>query len=85
MANDTQLAVAKSESSIRPEPSPANAGDNFAEGKITLAPDCALCWLRDSCPDAQPGAFCTMWTSREPAPKEPDPNDQWRRGEDVFF
>lgn len=49
------------------------------------APDCALCWLRDSCPDAQPGAFCTMWTSREPATKEPDPNDQWRRGEDVFF
>ena len=28
--------VAKSESSIRPEPSPAEAGDNFAFGKITF-------------------------------------------------
>ena len=48
-------------------------------------PDCEHCWLRRSCPDAEPGQFCTMWTSREPKPREPDPNEQWRKGEDVEF
>ena len=48
-------------------------------------PDCACCWLRDICPDAQPGTFCTAWATRKPIPKEPDPNDQWRRGEEVWF
>ena len=48
-------------------------------------PDCEHCWLRRSCPDAEPGQFCTMWTSRESKPREPDPNEQWRKGEDVEF
>ena len=48
-------------------------------------PDCEHCWLRRSCPDAEPGQFCTMWTSRESPKREPDPNEQWRKGEDVVF
>ena len=51
----------------------------------TNAPDCDHCFLRDSCPDAEPGSFCVMWQSREPKPREPDPNDLWRQGEDVVF
>ena len=47
------------------------------------APDCAHCFLRTTCPDAKPGEFCTMWVSRAPKKREPDPNDQWRRGEDM--
>ena len=49
------------------------------------APDCDRCWLKDVCDDAQPGSFCTMWVSRDPAAKGPDPNEQWRKGEDVYF
>lgn len=49
------------------------------------APDCDRCWLKDVCEDAQPGSFCTMWVSREQAAKGPDPNEQWRKGEDVYF
>ena len=51
----------------------------------TNAPDCDHCFLRDSCPDAEPGTFCVMWRSREPEKREPDPNDLWRQGEDVVL
>lgn len=51
----------------------------------TNAPDCANCFLRDKCADAEPGCFCTYWVSREPPVREPDPNEQWRKGEDVVF
>lgn len=51
----------------------------------TNAPDCDNCFLKDSCADAVPGQFCTAWISREPKPREPDPNDLWRQGEDVSF
>lgn len=51
----------------------------------TNAPDCANCFLRDSCLGAEPGRFCTYWVSREPVAREPDPNDLWNRGEDVSF
>ena len=27
----------------------------------TNAPDCDHCFLRDACPDAEPGSFCAMW------------------------
>ncbi len=55
----------------------------MANVDLTNAPDCANCFLRTTCPDAVPGEFCVMWVSREPKPREPDPNDQWRRGEEV--
>ena len=48
-------------------------------------PDCAYCWLRDQCADAEPGKFCTYWQSREPVERQPDPNDLWNRGEEVDF
>ena len=48
-------------------------------------PDCANCWHRDSCGDAEPGQFCPYWQSREPATREPDPNDLWNQGEEAVF
>ena len=50
----------------------------------SIYPDCASCWLRDSCGDAQPGQFCTMWATREPTPRKPDLNDVWNSGEEVY-
>ncbi|MGX8706394.1 MAG: hypothetical protein ACSW8J_07430 [bacterium] len=47
--------------------------------------DCDHCFLRDRCPDAEPGTFCMMWRSREMKTREPDPNDLWRRGEPTDF
>lgn len=45
---------------------------------------CDNCGKRDTCPLAKEGRFCTGW---EPQNKNPrlgqDPNEQWRRGEDV--
>ena len=53
--------------------------------ETTNAPDCDHCFLRESCPDVEPGTYCVMWRSREPKTREPDPNDLWRQGEDVVF
>ncbi|MBQ8109537.1 MAG: hypothetical protein IJ124_05180 [Clostridia bacterium] len=55
------------------------------ETRQTPLPDCAFCWLRDTCADAEPGKFCTYWQSREPEKREPDPNDLWNRGEEAVF
>ena len=45
---------------------------------------CNNCGKRDTCPRAKEGHFCLGW---EPQDKKPrpgqDPNEQWRRGEDV--
>ena len=46
-------------------------------------PDCANCWKRHICPNAQEGKFCSRWQSTKPEAREPDPNDLWRQGEDV--
>ena len=51
----------------------------------TNAPDCEHCFLRDNCSDAEPGSFCVMWRSQKPKPREPDPNEAWRKGEDVVL
>ena len=48
-------------------------------------PDCANCWHRDTCADAEPGKFCTSWQSREPEKRWPDPNDLWNQGEEAVF
>lgn len=53
--------------------------------KTVNVPDCANCWHRDACADAEEGQFCTYWQSREPAAREPDPNDLWNRGEEAVF
>ena len=57
----------------------------MADNDQINSPDCANCFLRNSCPDAVPGQFCTMWTSREAPKREPDPNDLWRQGEEAVF
>ena len=48
-------------------------------------PDCANCWRRDNCPNATDGDFCAKWQSAKPAAREPNPNDQWNRGEEAVF
>ena len=59
----------------------------YAEREKTkrIGPDCASCRKRDSCEEAREGYFCAMWQSREPEIKGPDPNEQWRGGEDADF
>ena len=57
----------------------------MADNDQINSPDCANCFLRDSCPNAVPGQFCTKWISREAPKREPDPNDLWRRGEEAMF
>ena len=51
----------------------------------TTGPDCATCWHRDKCADAQAGTFCPMWQTRQPEPRQPDPNDLWNQGEEAVF
>lgn len=51
----------------------------------TTGPDCATCWQRDKCADAQAGTFCPMWQTRQPEPRQPDPNDLWNQGEEAVF
>lgn len=46
-------------------------------------PDCLNCWKKNICPQMEEGKFCGQWQSKEPAPKGPDPNEAWNRGEDV--
>ena len=61
------------------------AADGGREGGDVMArkePDCVTCWKKDSCERAREGAFCPQWQSAEPAPEGPDPNGQWRKGED---
>ena len=53
--------------------------------EIIGGPDCMSCWRREECQHAQAGDFCTLWRSAEPEPREPDPNEQWRRGEEAVF
>ena len=51
-----------------------------------VAPDCGTCVWKTECTDAEAGKFCPKWHSRLPEEKnEPDPNEEWRRGEDVFW
>ena len=46
-------------------------------------PGCETCWKREDCPLAVLGHFCPQWQSREPEPREPDPNEEWRKGGEV--
>lgn len=46
-------------------------------------PGCESCIERDSCAEAENGKFCPKWHSQEPEAREPDPNEQWMRGEDA--
>lgn len=47
--------------------------------------DCESCVKREECPLAAFGMFCTRYQSRVPEPEGEDPNELWRRGEDVDF
>lgn len=60
------------------------AGRNYREEE-KQSPDCCTCWKRSSCERYAEGSFCTQWQSREPQPQGEDPNDLWKRGEEVEF
>lgn len=51
-------------------------------------PDCAKCWKKDICQQAElgTGKFCINYQVKRPTPKGPDPNEAWNRGDsDVFY
>ena len=49
------------------------------------APDCTTCIHRKGCERYAENSFCGRWQSKEPEKREPDPNDLWKRGEEVEF
>lgn len=55
------------------------------ETKGIQGPDCAKCWKKDICRQAEPGTgkFCINYQVKKPMPKGQNPNDLWNRGEDV--
>ena len=60
------------------------AGRNYQEER-EQAPDCCVCAERKTCELYHENSFCTRFHMNEPAPEGPDPNDLWRRGEEVDF
>ena len=48
-------------------------------------PDCCTCIHRRECERYRENSYCTKWQSREPNPEGPDPNELWKRGEEVGF
>lgn len=48
-------------------------------------PDCSLCIYRADCERRSEGSFCTKFQGKEPEPKGTDPNELWKRGEEVEF
>lgn len=46
---------------------------------------CETCWKRKECARYAEGSFCGEWASKEPEVKGEDPNELWRRGEEVEF
>ena len=47
-------------------------------------PDCTTCIHRkEGCERAEENSFCTRYASRNPEIRNPDPNEQWLRGEDA--
>ena len=48
-------------------------------------PDCTICAGRKTCALARENSFCTRFRSSEPEPVGPDPNELWKRGEEVEF
>ena len=57
----------------------------LCKGGIWMAngPDCESCIHVKACVFAAFGKFCPMWQSREPQPEGEDPNEAWRRGDDI--
>lgn len=54
-------------------------------GKTEQAPDCSTCIKRKECERYRENSFCTQWAAKEPEPAGPDPNELWKRGEEVAF
>lgn len=48
-------------------------------------PDCCLCIHRKGCERYAEGSWCTQFQSQEPEPEGKDPNEAWKRGEEVEF
>ena len=48
-------------------------------------PDCTTCIHREGCPNYAENKFCGKYASKNPEIRLPDPNDLWRRGEEVEF
>lgn len=55
-----------------------NLGDGVDVG-------CETCYRREDCERAAEGSFCGQWASKAPEVKGEDPNELWRRGEEVEF
>lgn len=47
--------------------------------------DCVTCIHRADCERAAEGSFCTQWQSHEVVKTGVDPNEAWKRGDDVDF
>ena len=60
------------------------AGRNYQEEK-RQDPDCCTCLERKTCERYAENNFCTRWRNQEPDPQGEDPNELWKRGEEVDF
>lgn len=54
--------------------------DNLEERQ---APDCCVCIHRKECERFREGSWCTRFQGAEPEKEGEDPNDLWKRGEEV--
>ncbi len=61
------------------------AGRNYTQEEEQIKPDCCICIHRNDCAKYAENSFCTGWQGREPEKDGPDPNDLWRKGEEVEF
>ena len=60
------------------------AVNNYQESAGTNV-DCTTCLERKTCDRAQENSYCGRWHSREADPQGPDPNELWKKGEEVEF
>ena len=60
---------------------------NYREEEQARAagPDCTTCILRAECARAAENSYCTQYRSRAAEERLPDPNELWKRGEEVEF
>ncbi len=59
-------------------------GRNYREEE-EQGPDCSVCAERETCPRYRENSFCTQFHRNKPEPEGTDPNELWKRGEEVEF
>ena len=57
-------------------------GRNYREEE-EQGPDCCVCAERKTCPRYRENSFCTQFRRNKPEPEGTDPNELWKRGEEV--